>query len=149
MHNGFVPVSRGEKKFDINSNVSLNARSVLEPKIFRFEERKRRGKGERFLFLFFLLPREILSRRRVGRGKYILSLSLFPGASRAYCMISSDAFLPRDPAWGRSEAFRSRERVERNTEGGRKKGRGAIMMGARDGVCVRVCMRAHYITTAP
>lgn len=64
-------------------------------------------------------------------------------------MISSDAFLPRDPAWGRSEAFRSRERVERNTEGGEKKGRGAIMMGARDGVCVRVCMRAHYITTAP
>lgn len=74
MHNGFVPVSRGEKKFDINSNVSLNARSVLEPKIFRFEERKRRRKGERFLF--FLLLREILSRRRVGRGKYILSLSL-------------------------------------------------------------------------
>lgn len=59
-------------------------------------------------------------------------------------MISSDAFLPRDPAWGRFEALRSCERVERNVGG--KKGRGAIMMGAWNRVCVRACMgrTLHY-----
>lgn len=44
MHNGFVPVSRGEKKFDINSNVSLNVRSGTKDFSFRGkeEEKKRR-----------------------------------------------------------------------------------------------------------
>lgn len=61
-------------------------------------------------------------------------------------MISSDAFLPRDPAWGRSEAFRSRERVERNTEGGRKKRKRSDHDGG-SGWRVRACMYArtlHY-----
>lgn len=76
---GFVPLL-GEKNANkiyrpgINSNVSLNwQRSSF------LGDFSRRGKGEeggRWRF-FFLLPREILSRRRVGRGKCILlSLSL-------------------------------------------------------------------------
>ena len=45
--------------------------------------------------------------------------SLSPGASRAYCMISSDAFLPRDPAWGRSEPLPSFQPDAAPWEGGR------------------------------
>lgn len=75
---------------------------------------------------------EIRESRKVRRGNTFgtpgrwraESGALSPGASRAYCMISSDAFLPRDPAWGRSRHLhvpaRRRERVERISVRGKK-----------------------------
>lgn len=75
---------------------------------------------------------EIRESREVRRGNTFgtpgrwraESGALSPGASRAYCMISSDAFLPRDPAWGRSRHLhvpaRRRERVERISVRGKK-----------------------------
>lgn len=66
--------------------------------------------------------------------------ALSPGASRAYCMISSDAFLPRDPAWGRSRHLqvpaRRRERVERISVRGGKRKRTTAITGPGCALCV-------------